>query len=245
MSASKSRSRSSSRATSSSPRALVSTMASLQYSMPVQAIVPRRQADGRASSPIPRSAATSDSTWSVGDVQHQQLLVRREPHPAAAVRLGDVGQLAELRAGDPPDHRGGADVVAAVALLVHADVVDRLRRQLRRRAVEQRPAEVLLLQHLAEPLARPSRRPGTSAGPGCAAGGSRSRGRSPTTPAQTSGTSSSGTQTPSRWASIGLVDRPPPTHRSKPGPCSGCSTPRKEMSFDLVRRVRPARRSTS
>ena len=53
----------------------------------------------------------------------------------------------------------------------------------------------------------------------------------PTTPAQTSGTSSSGTQAPSRWPSIGLVDRPPPTHRSKPGPCSGCTTPTKAMSL--------------
>src|SRR6185369_11429539 len=53
----------------------------------------------------------------------------------------------------------------------------------------------------------------------------------PTTPAHTSGTSSSGTQAPSRLASIGLVDRPPPTHRSYPGPCSGCTTPTKAMSF--------------
>ena len=64
MSASKSRSRSSRRATSSSPRRLVSTMASLQNSMPVQAIVPRRHADGRASRPIPRSAVTSSSVRS-------------------------------------------------------------------------------------------------------------------------------------------------------------------------------------
>ena len=39
-----------------------------------------------------------------------------------------------------------------------------------------------------------------------------------TTPSHTSGTSCSGTQTPSRSASRGLVDSPPPTHRSKPGP---------------------------
>src|ERR1044072_1085767 len=53
----------------------------------------------------------------------------------------------------------------------------------------------------------------------------------PTTPAHTSGTSSSGTQAPSRTAIFGLVDRPPPTQRSKPGPCSGCSTPTNEMSL--------------
>ena len=51
------------------------------------------------------------------------------------------------------------------------------------------------------------------------------------TPSQTSGTSSSGTQTPSRCAIFGFVDSPPPTHRSKPGPCSGCTTPMKEMSL--------------
>ena len=51
------------------------------------------------------------------------------------------------------------------------------------------------------------------------------------TPSQASATSSSGIQTPSFWASIGLVDRPPPTHRSKPGPCSGCTVPTKETSL--------------
>ena len=50
-------------------------------------------------------------------------------------------------------------------------------------------------------------------------------------PAQTSGTSSSGTQAPSRWAIFGLVDSPPPTHTSKPGPCSGCTTPTNETSL--------------
>ena len=40
-----------------------------------------------------------------------------------------------------------------------------------------------------------------------------------------------GIQTPSFCASIGLVDSPPPTHRSKPGPCSGCTVPTKETSL--------------
>ena len=84
MSASKSPSRSSSWATSSSPRALVSTIASLQYSMPVQAIVPRRQADGRASSPISAQRGDQRLDLVVGNIQDQQLLVRREPHPVAS-----------------------------------------------------------------------------------------------------------------------------------------------------------------
>ncbi|COY03375.1 Uncharacterised protein [Mycobacterium tuberculosis] len=51
------------------------------------------------------------------------------------------------------------------------------------------------------------------------------------TAAHTSGTSPSGTQAPTRWASIGLVDSPPPTHRSRPGPCSGWLTPMKATSL--------------
>ena len=51
------------------------------------------------------------------------------------------------------------------------------------------------------------------------------------TPSQTSGTSSRAIQTPSFWASIGFVDRPPPTQTSKPGPCSGWSMPTNETSL--------------
>ena len=43
--------------------------------------------------------------------------------------------------------------------------------------------------------------------------------------------SSSGTQAPSRWAIFGLVERPPPTQTSNPGPCSGCTTPTNETSL--------------
>ena len=48
----------------SAARCLVSTIASLQNSMPVQAIVLRRQLDGRADNPIPSSASTRASTRS-------------------------------------------------------------------------------------------------------------------------------------------------------------------------------------
>ncbi len=51
------------------------------------------------------------------------------------------------------------------------------------------------------------------------------------TASQASGTSSSGIQTCSFCASIGLVESPPPTHRSKPGPCSGWTVPTNETSF--------------
>jgi hypothetical protein len=33
------------------------------------------------------------------------------------------------------------------------------------------------------------------------------------------------------WASIGLVESPPPIQTSKPGPCSGCWTPTKDRSL--------------
>ncbi|CAM5711090.1 hypothetical protein SFUMM280S_02448 [Streptomyces fumanus] len=36
---------------------------------------------------------------------------------------------------------------------------------------------------------------------------------------------------PSRTPSLGLVDSPPPTQTSKPGPCSGCRTPTKATSL--------------
>ncbi len=81
----------------------------------------------------------------------------------------------------------------------------------------------------------PSRRPGTSAGPGCAAGGSRSRGTGWPRPLHTSGTRSGGTNAPRRWASIGLVDSPPPTHRSNPGVAVRADDADERDVVDLVR----------
>ena len=52
-----------------------------------------------------------------------------------------------------------------------------------------------------------------------------------TTPTQTSGISSRLTQAPRRWANIGLVERPPPTQTSNPGPNSGWTTPTNDTSF--------------
>ena len=80
---------------------------------------------------------------------------------------------------------------------------------------------------------RPSRRPGTSAGRASAAGGSRSRGRSRRRPPRRRRPRRAGSRRPSFWASIGLVDSPPPTQRSKPGPCSGCTVPTKRHVVGL------------
>src|SRR5699024_951513 len=52
-----------------------------------------------------------------------------------------------------------------------------------------------------------------------------------TTPCQTSGTRSSGTKAPIDCASIGMVDSPPPTKQSKPGPYSGWLVPTKDTSW--------------
>ena len=57
--------------------AFVSTMASLQYSMPVHAIVVRRNGLGGAVRPSPSRSATKSSTPAGGDVEDDELLVRR------------------------------------------------------------------------------------------------------------------------------------------------------------------------
>ena len=232
MSASMSPSRSSRWATTSAALAFVSTMASLQNSMPVQAMVPRRQVDGSASRPSPRSAVDQRVDPVVVDVEHQELLVRGQPHPAAAVRLGQVGDAGQQRAADPAGDRGHPDEEAAVALRG----ARRCGRSgsagsSRRRAVEELAAAGTRPPAPRGTAPRPSRPPGTSAGPGCAAGGSRSRGRCRPRRPTPRAPRPAGPRRPRRWASIGLVDRPPPTQRSKPGPCSGCTTPRNAMSL--------------
>ena len=94
-----------------------------------------------ATRPGPRATSSTSSFWYGG-----------EPHPVAAVRLGEVGEPGEHACRRPGPTTGrDADVVAAVPLLVHADVVDAAARgSVGRRAVDQRAAEVLLLEHLAE-----------------------------------------------------------------------------------------------
>ena len=70
------------------------------------------------------------------------------------MRLGDVGELAQHGPGDPAGHRRDADVEAAV-LLRGALRCGRRCAGIRRRAVDQLPAQVLALEHLAEPLRAP------------------------------------------------------------------------------------------
>ena len=172
--------RCSSSATRSRARSLVSTIASLQNSMPVQAIVERRQLDGRAYEadlgPGRRPAA---STSVAVDAEQHELLVRREPGAGGAVLLDEVAELDSSVPEMRPAIGRDADVELAVLLLVHADVVaggrparlgGGVRDQLALRGTRSRGPRGT--------SPRPSRRPGTSAGHASAAGGSRSRGRS-------------------------------------------------------------------
>jgi hypothetical protein len=78
-------------------------MASLQNSMPVQAIVLRRKVLGRARIPSPGRGVDQGVDPVRRHVEDDDLLVRRGPHPGGAVRLGHVGQpaTASSRTPDP------------------------------------------------------------------------------------------------------------------------------------------------
>ena len=58
-----------------------------------------------------------------GDADDHELLVRRQAGAAGAVLLDEVAERAQRGAVDAADDRRGADVEAAVLLLVDADVV--------------------------------------------------------------------------------------------------------------------------
>ena len=75
--------------------------------------------------------------------------------PVGARGLHEVGEPGEHVAADAADDRRGADVVPAVLLQVHADVVAGAGGRCRRRPVGQGASEVLGLEHLAEPLGAP------------------------------------------------------------------------------------------
>ena len=106
--------RPSSSPTRSLARPLVSTIASLQNSRPVQAIVPRRNDDGVGFEPEGLEAVDEGVDLVGGHVEDEQLLLDGETHPVAARGLGQVGDRGERRAGDATDDRRGADVEAAV-----------------------------------------------------------------------------------------------------------------------------------
>ena len=99
--ASRSGKRRSSSATRSPARFLVSTMASLQNSMPVQAIVLRRQFDGRAESPIASRRSTRRSTRSASTPSTTIFWYGVSRAPATPYSSIEVGELGQHRAGRP------------------------------------------------------------------------------------------------------------------------------------------------
>ena len=97
-------------------------MASLQNSMPVQAIVWRRKALGRARSwPVQLGGEGLGAV--LRHVEDDHLLLGGRAHPAGAVPGGEVGDHVQQVAVDAADLRREPDVVVPVALRVDADVV--------------------------------------------------------------------------------------------------------------------------
>ena len=132
-----------------------------------------------------------------------------KPDPVRARRLGEVGDLGQDRAGHPARDRRDADGVQSVLQLLHADVVDRVLDRLRRGAVDQLAAQVLVLEHLAEFLDAPVLDQELQPRLGRAAAGSRSRG------------------TPTPRPPRRRAPRPAAPRRRPAGPASGWSTGRR------------------
>ena len=138
-------------------RPFVSPIASLQNSMPVHAMVPLRNALGRAR----RSRSSRRAHQRVGarriHAADHELLLRGRRDLAVAELVGQVGDDAELVPRDAPRARREPDEHATVPLFVHAHVVaigERSRRG--SRAVGQRTRlQELLLQDLADALGAP------------------------------------------------------------------------------------------
>ena len=70
----------------------MSTIASLQNSMPVQAIVERRQFEGRASRLIAGEVGDDGLDVVLADAEHDHLLVRGQAGTGGAVLLHDVAE---------------------------------------------------------------------------------------------------------------------------------------------------------
>ena len=149
-------SRLSSSSTTRAACALVSTMASLQNSMPVQAITERRQASGRADRSSASAPATSESTWS-GATSRTRIfcigVVRSRCEPCASARSASASEASAPL--DPPGLGREADELAPSFCSLHADVVAGALGRRGRRAVDERAVQVLVLEHLAELLGAP------------------------------------------------------------------------------------------
>ena len=192
---------------------MVSTKASLQYSMPVQAIVERRNGLGLAVRPSGSTAASSASTLSRATSRTSSFwcgVKRTRCEPAASAASASAS---EDLAGHPADGRGEADVAQAVLLGVHADVVAGLGRHAGRGTVGERVAEVLGLEDLAElrraPVGQQELQARLVPQPPVAVVA-----EDPDDPVPDLAAWSARTKAPRRSARRGATLRPPPTHRS-------------------------------
>ncbi len=145
-----------SRSSTSSPaRFLVSTNASLQNSRPVQAIVARRNTDGRAGSPrwssaVVRVSSCSPGTSSTRIFWYGVSRTRVDPTSSAAFATPtSVEPLVRPAGGATPTY-----FLPSTWSWI-ADVVDGPGDRVGRRAVDERAVQVLVLQHLAELLGAP------------------------------------------------------------------------------------------
>ena len=103
---------------------LVSVMASLQNSVPVQATAPRQKGEPSTCRPIWPSSRASSPVLCVGNVDEEQVLRDGGAQCAAAEALGQLGGGFQLLAGQAAAQDGGADVAQArLALRMNADVV--------------------------------------------------------------------------------------------------------------------------
>src|SRR6218665_2282373 len=102
---------------------LVSTIASLQNSMPVHAMVERRKREGRVVSPSSSSAARRESTRSAATSRMTSFwcgVVRRRAGAGGSRRSAG---WARRGAGQAAQEGGDTEVKLSVALPVHADVI--------------------------------------------------------------------------------------------------------------------------
>ena len=99
-------------------------MASLQNSVPVQAMAPRQKAEPSTCSPILPSSRASSAVLLVGNVDEEQVLRDGGAQLTAAKALSQVGARPELLAGQAAAQHRSADVTQARLLLrMNADVV--------------------------------------------------------------------------------------------------------------------------
>ena len=91
----------------------------------------------------------------VADIEDDQLLVGREPDAIGPNLFGQVGHLRQDGPRHPPGDRRDSHGVQPVLQALNPDVVDRVQHRVRGGSVDQRPLQVLGLEHLPEFLDTP------------------------------------------------------------------------------------------